>query len=162
MRAFLAVIGVSLVIGMVGAWTLVAAASQYTGTLRAFTSLEIRYQPGSFVWLDHEFERGQATIVFTNDSPAQARINGITLNLLFDGEFAGSNFGGAEAFTLARGESRSIVVELRVTSRDIRARGGSATLGLSGVVVASFSGIDRDVSLRIRDTIGQVAIVEEL
>jgi hypothetical protein len=162
MRAFLAIIALSMAIGVAGVWTLVDAASQYTSTLRAFTSLEIRYQPGSFVWTDPEFERGRATIVFTNNSPANARVNNVSLYLLFDGEFAGSGISGAETFTLARGESRSVVVEFIVISRGIQARGGSATLGLSGDVVASFSGIDRDVSLQVRHTIGQVATVEEL
>lgn len=161
MRAFLAVIGVSLVIGAAGAWTLVDAASQYTSTLRTFTQLEIRYEPDSFVWLDPEFNRGRATIVFTNNSPADARIDDINLNLLFDGEFAGSNYGSTAPLDVARGESQAVEVEFQVTSRSIQSRGGSAVLGLGGSVVVKFRGIERNLGLRVRGTIGQVSTVEE-
>ncbi|HUG15552.1 MAG TPA: hypothetical protein VMM78_11120 [Thermomicrobiales bacterium] len=161
MRAFLAVIGVSFAVGAAGAWTLADALSQYTSTLRTFTELEIDYQPGSFVWLDPEFSHGRATVVFNNGSPSNARIDNINLNLLFDGEFAGANYDGTDGFTLARGEARAVEVEFRVTTLSIQHRGGSSTLGLSGSVVVEFSGIERELALRVRRTIGPVATVEE-
>jgi hypothetical protein len=160
MRAFLAVIVASLAIGVAGVWTLVDAVSQYTSTLRTYTQLEIRYEPESFVWLDADFSRGRATITFTNNSPSGARVTNVNLNLLFDGEFAGSNYGGISEFAVARGETYVLEVEFQVTSRSIQPQGGSAVLGLSGGVVVKFSGIERELALRVRGTIGQVSTVE--
>jgi hypothetical protein len=47
-----------------------------------------------------------------------------------------------------------------VTSRSIQAQGGSAQLGLRGSVVVHFNGIERELALRVRGTIGQVDTVE--
>jgi hypothetical protein len=160
MRAFWAVVLASVLIGLAGVLALALAVGEYTGTLRTYTRLEVRYEPGSFVWLEPDYSRARATLVVTNHSPADARIDDIRLSVYFDGEFAGTAYDPPPGFAVARGETRAQEVELQITSRGIQAQGGSARLTLSGSVVADFTGVERELQLRVRGTVGQVSTVE--
>jgi hypothetical protein len=153
-------LALSVVCGLVGGWSLWEAANQYSGTLRSYTQLNIAYQPGSFVWLEPDYSRARLAMVVTNGSPADATVQTLNVHLLFDGEFAGTNYETTPPFTVDRGASREVVVELQVTSGSIREQGGAARLSLAGAIVARFSGIQRELALRVRDDIGVVDRVE--
>jgi hypothetical protein len=160
MRAFWAVVIASVVVGVGGVLTLALAVGEYTDTLRTYTRLEVRYEPDSFVWLEPDYSRARATLLLTNNSPANARITDLNLSLYVDGEFAGTAYERPAAFDVARGATIALPVEMQVTSRGIQAQGGSARLSLGGRIVADFSGVERELVLRMRGNVGQVDRVE--
>ena len=157
MRGFWSVMTVSAVVGLLGVWSLWDAAEQYTSTLRTYRELEVAYQPGSFVWLDVDYGRARLALVITNGSPVDATIQTLDVHLLFDGEFAGSNYGGFEPLPVPRGESRAIDIELTMTRPSLQPRGGTAELRLGGGIVARFEGIQRPFALDVRGTIDRAA-----
>lgn len=159
MRAYGAVTLLATIIGLIGAWSLWDAATQYTGTLRTYRQLAVTAEPGSFVWLDAEFQRARVDVVLTNHSPADATVDTLDLHLLFDGEFAGSNYSGYSPTPVSSGEARTVRVELQVTAGSLQPQGGTATLALGGAITARFGGIDRPLTLNVRAPVGQVGWV---
>lgn len=81
MRAFWAVLAVSLALGVAGLVSLVAAMSEYNSTLETYTQLSIRYEPDSFVWVEPDFGAATTRMVVTNDSPADAVVENLNVFL---------------------------------------------------------------------------------
>lgn len=156
MRAYLSIIALSVLLGIGGIVGLSDAVSDYTGTLRTYTQIDVSYEPGTFEWLEADFNRARLTITFQNDSPVQAVIEELDLFLRFDDRFAGANYNRFDDVVIPPGESRSVVQELEVTSNTIQAEGGSATLSLGGSMSIRFAGIERGLTLDVADTIGVV------
>jgi hypothetical protein len=151
---------VSLVVGLLGGWSLWAAASQYNSTIETYTEIDIAYQPGSFVWLDPTFHDARLTMVVTNDSPADATVQNLDVFLRFDGEFAGTNYARFAPLVVERGASRAIELEIQVSTPSVQARGGTAMLTLDGSSTIDFDGIRRELTLNVNDEIGVVPWME--
>ena len=123
MRAFWAALAVSLVLGIAGIISLVSAVSEYTSTLETYTELSIRYEPDSFQWLAPDFRAARLRMVIINDSPANATVENLNTYLRFDGDFAGTNYDRFPPLEVPRGESRTVELELLITTPSIPAEG---------------------------------------
>jgi hypothetical protein len=157
MRGYWSIVALSVLAGMLASWSLWDAAEQYSSALRTYRQLEVTYQPGSFRWLAADFGQARVTLTIANHSPADATIESLDVELLFDGAFAGSNYGGFRPLAVPRGESRVVEVELTVTAGSLQPGGGTAALSLGGAVVSRFEGIRRAIALDVGATIGTVA-----
>ena len=156
MRAFWAALVVSLVLGVAGLVSLVAAMSEYNSTLETYTELSIRHEPGSFEWVEADFGAATTRMVITNDSPANALVENLDIFLRIDGEFAGTNYERFPPLDVPKGESRTVTLELLVTTPSIQAGGGTEPLSLDGSARVQFEGIERDLNLNVREQIGVV------
>ncbi len=159
MRGFWAILLVTVLVGIAGMWTLAAGASQYTNTVRTYTTLRIEYVPDSFTWLDPDFNGATVSLRFVNHSPAVAHIDPLKFNVavLFDGVFAGRFYERIERFSVPRGESVEITVPIRITNPEVRALGGTAQLRLSGNSSVAFEGVEAPWMFGIFDRMGQVS-----
>lgn len=156
MRAFWAALAVSLVLGVAGLVSLVAAMSEYNSTLETYTQLSIRYEPDSFEWVEDDYGAATARMVITNDSPADALVENLNVFLRFDGEFAGTNYERFPPLEAPEGESRIVTLELLVTTPSIQAGGGTARLTFDGSARVQFEGVERALSLNVREQVGVV------
>ncbi len=156
MRMFLAALAVSLALGVAGLVSLVAAMSEYNSTLETYTQLSIRYEPDSFEWVEPDFGAARTRMVITNDSPADAIVEDLSVFLRFDGEFAGTNYDRFPALEVPQGESRVVTLDLLVSTPSIQAEGGTARLPLDGSASVQFDGIERDLNLNVNERIGVV------
>jgi hypothetical protein len=156
MRAFWAALAVSLILGIAGTISLVAAVSEYNSTLETYTQLSIRYQPDSFVWVEPDFSAATTEIVIVNDSPADAFVENLNVFLRFDGEFAGTNYERFPGIEVPKGETRVVTLNLGVSAPSIQAQGGTAELSFTGSARVQFDGVERDLQLNIREQVGVV------
>jgi hypothetical protein len=156
MRAFWAALAVSLALGVAGLVSLVAAMSEYNSTLETYTQLSIRYEPDSFVWTEPDFSAATTRMVIVNDSPADAVVENLNVYLRFDGEFAGTNYERFTPVEVPEGESRTVSLDLIVSTPSIQAQGGTAQLSFTGSASVQFEGIERDLNLNVRERVGVV------
>jgi hypothetical protein len=156
MRAFWAALVVSVVMGVAGIVSLVAAMSDYTSTLETYTQLSIRYEPESFAWTDPDFGAATTRVAIVNDSPADAVVENLNLFLRFDGEFAGTNYERFAPVEVPNGETRIVTLNLEVSTPSIQAQGGTARLSLDGSATVRFEGVERDLRLNVNERIGVV------
>jgi len=156
MRAFWAALAVSLILGIAGAVSLVAAVSEYNSTLETYTELSIRYEPDSFVWTEPDFSLATTRMVIVNDSPADATVESLNVFLHFDGEFAGTNYERFPGVEVPKGETRVVTLNLQVSTPSVQPRGGTAQLSLAGSARVKFERVERDLHLPVRERIGVV------
>ena len=156
MRAFWAVLAVSLALGVAGLVSLVAAISEYNSTLETYTELSIRYEPDSFVWVEPDFSAATTRIVIVNGSPADAVVENLNVFLRFDGEFAGTNYERFPGVEVPKGETRVVTLDLLVSTPSIQAEGGTAELSFTGSASVRFDGVERDLHLNVRERVGVV------
>jgi hypothetical protein len=156
MRAFWAALAVSLALGVAGLVSLVAAMSEYNSTLETYTQLSIRYEPDSFVWTEPDFSAATTRMVVVNDSPADAVVENLNVYLRFDGEFAGTNYERFAPVEVPKGESRTVSLDLLISTPSIQAQGGTAQLSFTGSASVQFEGIERDLNLNVRERVGVV------
>jgi hypothetical protein len=156
MRAFWAALAISLALGVAGLISLVAAMSEYNSTLETYTELSIRYEPDSFVWTEPDFSAATTRMVIVNDSPADAVVENLNVYLRFDGEFAGTNYERFAPVEVPKGESRTVSLDLVISTPSIQAQGGTAQLSFTGSASVQFEGIERDLNLNVRERVGVV------
>ena len=156
MRAFWAALAVSLALGVAGLVSLVTAVSEYNSTLETYTELSIRYEPDSFSWVAPDFSAATTQMVIVNDSPADAYVENLSVFLRFDGEFAGTNYDRFPGIEVPKGESRVVTLDLQVSTPSVRPEGGTAELSFAGSARVQFDGVERDLHLPVRETIGVV------
>ncbi len=147
----------TLVVGIGGLAAGLRAFSTYGDAAEAFTTVELVYVPDSFEWQSDDFETGTATFRLVNASRFPADVEGFSVALYFDGEFAGSDYGTWEPVVVSAGESREFSSEFTVASNSIQAEGGTANLSFSGQVLVRFAKFEQPLSFRFRGAIGQVA-----
>ena len=151
----------SLVIGLTGAWFIYDASSSYISTTRAYTSVNVSYERGSFIWLDPEFGRAYAEVTINNDSDSDITVTTLTLYLYFDGEFAGARYTPWEPVNIARGESLTVPTEFTVATASIQGRGGTGNLSLGGNIALEFADIREPLTFSLSGNIGQVSEVRD-
>ncbi len=151
---------VSLVIGLAGVWLVYNAASTYVAATRAYANVDVRYEQGSFVWLDPAFESGRADVTIHNNSDTDVTVTTLDLHLYFDDEFAGSRYTTWEPLDIPKGTTATVPTEFKVAISRIRPLGGSATLLLNGSITLEFAGVNEPLTFPLRGTIGQVSEVE--
>lgn len=156
MRAFWAALAVSLLLGIAGTISLVAAVSEYNSTLETYTELSIRYEPDSFVWVEPDFSAATTRVVIINDSPADAFVENLNLFLRFDGEFAGTNYERFPGIEVPKGETRVVTLNLGISTPSIQSQGGTAELSFTGSARVQFEGVERDLQMNVRERVGVV------
>ena len=156
MRAFWAALAVSLILGVAGTISLVAAVSEYNSTLETYTQLSIRYEPDSFAWVEPDFSAATTRMVIVNESPADAFVENLNVFLHFDGEFAGTNYERFPGIDVPKGETRVVTLNLSVTTPSIQPQGGTAQLSFTGSARVEFDGVERDLQLNVREQVGVV------
>ena len=100
----------SFIVGAIGLWSYVTAIQDYRRTAGAYTSVDAEFIPGSFVWLDADYETAEADFVITNDSQADATVDFLILRLYFDGEFAGAQYRPWSPVDIPRGSEQVVTV----------------------------------------------------
>ena len=156
MRAFWAALAVSLMLGVAGLVSLVAAVSEYNSTLETYTQLSIRYETDSFAWVEPDFSAAQMRMVITNESPEDAVVENLNTYLRFDGEFAGTNYDRFPPLEVPQGETRVVTLDLLVSTPSVQPLGGTANLSIDGSATVRFDGVERDLRLNVRERIGVV------
>lgn len=152
------VLGVAVLTGVIGAWSLRDAVGQYVDTSRAYAAVTMDYQPGSFTWLEPDGERAGFTLVVVNGAPRAATVESLDVNLYFGDDFAGTNYAAFTPVTLAAGETQTIAVTITVTAKSKLPLAGSTALSLDGTTIFRFEGIQRARGLNVSDTIGIVPL----
>jgi hypothetical protein len=152
------VLGVALLLGLAGAWTLSDGVSEYVDTSRAFAAVTIDYKPGSYVWLEPDGESARLTLLVVNDAPRAVTVESLDVNLYFGEDFAGANYADFAPISLARGEAREIELTMLITSKSKLPLAGSIEMYLRGTAIFRFAGIARARGLDVSDTIGVVPL----
>lgn len=146
--------------GLLGAWFAQDAFRQYLDATEAFTDVSMEYEPGSFVWLDPEFDVGQARLTIINDSSHDVVVAHMSIFLDFDGKFAGAHYEPWEDVEIAAGESHTFTAVFTITANSIQPRGGEAELRIRGAMNLEFEEIEEPYSVRFQGDIGQVGWTE--
>jgi hypothetical protein len=152
---------VSFLLGAFGFWFSADAVAQYLNTARSFTSVYAVYVEDSFEWLDPEHERARAEVTIINDAPNDVDIAYFSLNLYFDGDFAGARYEPWERFVIPAGEQATFEVPFQVPIAHQRPRGSEAEIRLRGQMRLEFEGIERPMNVRVSGTIGVVPYEED-
>ncbi len=155
------IILVSILLGAFGAWFSADAVGQYLNTARSFASVDARYVEDSFVWLDPEHERATADFVITNESDNDARLSYFAIMLYFDGQFAGARYDQWEPIDIPAGDSVTVEINFLTSITQIRPEGSDAELSVRGQLRLDFEGIERDMTVPARGTIGRVPYQEQ-
>jgi hypothetical protein len=151
----------SLLIGITGIGFIYSATSTYVSTTRAYTSVDVVYERGSFVWLDPEFSQAEADVTILNRSETDITVTMLTLYLYFDGDFAGARYTPWERVDIPQGESLTVTTLFTVATARIQPRGGTGNLTLGGQIGIEFDGIREPLAFRLSGNIGQVSEVRE-
>ena len=152
---------VSLVIGLAGVWFVYDASSSYIAATRAYTSVDLQYEEGSFVWLDPAFERGRADLTIHNNSDSDVTVTLLDLYLYFDDEFAGARYSTWEPLDISAGTSETVTTVFEVAISRIRPLGDTAELRLGGSTTLEFENVSEPLTYSLGTTIGQVSEVEQ-
>lgn len=151
---------VSLAVGLAGVWFVYDATSTYVAATRAYASVDVRYESGSFIWLDPEFERGRADVAIHNASDTDLTVALLQLHLYFDEEFAGSRYTAWKPLVIPSGDTAIVTTEFDISISRLRPLGDTAELRLSGSITLEFDGVNEPLTFPLRGTIGQVSEVE--
>jgi hypothetical protein len=151
----------SLIIGLTGTWFIYDATSTYVSAARAYTSVDVVYERGSFIWLEPDFGRAYAEITIHNRSESDITVTTLSQYLYFDGEFAGARYTPWQPVDIARGESLTIPTEFTVATARIQPRGGTGHLSLGGMISIEFNDVKQPLTFRLSGNIGQVSEVRE-
>lgn len=155
------IILVSIVLGIVGTWLSADAVGQYLNIARSFASVNAEYVDDSFVWLDPDYERGRAQFNVRNDSDNDALLDYLSMNLYFDGQFAGARYAQWDPVEIPAGESVTVEVPFFVSISERRAEGGDSELSVQGQLRLNFDNIERDMTVRTSGTLGEVPYEEQ-
>jgi hypothetical protein len=161
MRPNIYVLIVSVLLGAFGFWFSADAVGQYLDTSRSFTSVHARYVPDSFKWLDPEHQEASAQFTFINDAPNDVTLAHLSLNLYFDGVFAGARYAPWERFEIPAGEEETNEVTFLTSIAHLREQGSDAELSLRGQMRLEFEGIERPLNVRISGPVGVVPYEED-
>ena len=151
----------SLVLGLAGSLFIWSAASSYISTTRAYTSVDVIYERGSFIWLEEDFGSAYAEVTIDNRSESDITVTSLSLYLYFDGEFAGARYTPWEQISIAEGESATIPTEFSVAAASIQGQGGTGNLSLGGNISIEFAEVREPLTFRLGGDIGQVSEVRE-
>lgn len=151
----------SLAIGLVGTWFLYEATSTYVDATRAYTSVDVVYERGSFIWLEEDFGSATADVTIENRSASDVTVTQLAIHLYFDGEFAGSRYTPWEPLEIPSGESRTVTTEFSVATARIQRRGGTGFLSLGGNIALEFADVNQPLTFDLSGDIGQVSEVRE-
>lgn len=154
------VILVSVLLGVFGIWFSAQAVGQYLNTVRSFSNVELEYIEDSFTWEDPGHERAHAEFVMRNQSENEATISYLALNLYFDDDFAGARYQPWDPIVVPAGESVTVEVPFLVSIENLRPAGSEADLRVSGEMRLEFEGIQRDMTVRVVESIGRVPYEE--
>lgn len=146
--------------GVFGVWFAQDAFRQYIDATEAFTNVSMEYEPDSFVWVDPEFDVGQANLTIINDSDHAVVVEHMSMFLDFDGRFAGAHYDPWEDVEIPAGESYTFTAEFTITANSIQSRGGEAELGIRGTMGLEFDEIDEPYTVRFQGDIGTVGWTE--
>jgi hypothetical protein len=149
------VILVSLALGAVGIWFTVDALQQYFNVTRSFTSVHIEYVDETFVWDDAAYEHGTGAFRITNNAPNDVVIAHVTVNLFFDGQFAGGRYQPWERIAISSGESADIEMPFFISIAPQRERAENADLSVSGQMRLEFDGIEQGMTVRFNEQLGE-------
>lgn len=152
---------VSVLIGLAGSWFAYDAAATYVAATRAYSAVDVRYVPDSFVWADPAFGSGRADFVIHNGSESDVTITTLTLHLYFDGEFAGSRYTTWDPLEIPKGTDATVTPEFTVSISRLQPQGGTAALGVHGNITVEFKDVKEPLTFPLRGTIGQVSKVEQ-
>lgn len=161
MRINRGVLLLSLLLGVAGGWAIVNATTTYVDTTRAYTSVDVLYERGTFVWLENDYSRAVADVTIENRSDTEVRVTFLALHLHFDGAFVGSRYTPWEPLNIRSGESRTVTTEFSVATAGIGDRGGEGALSLGGNIALEFAGVNEPLTFPLSGTIGQVSEVRE-
>lgn len=151
----------TLIVGIAGSWFLWSAVSTYVSTTRAYTSVSVAYERGSFIWLEQDYGSAYAEVTIHNRSASDITVTNLSLYLYFDGDFAGARYTPWERINISRGESVTIPTEFSVATASIQDRGGTGNLSLGGNIAIEFADIREPLTFRLGGNIGQVSEVRE-
>jgi hypothetical protein len=151
---------ISLLLGVAGAWLSADAVGQYLNAARSFASVNATYVDGSFAWEDPQYERATAQFEIVNDSDNDARLVHFSINLYFDGRFAGARYAPWDAIDIPAGSSVTVDIPFLVSISELRPEGGDAELSVSGQLRLEFENVGRDMTVPARGTIGHVPYQE--
>lgn len=151
----------TFIIGIAGSWFLYDAVSTYVSTTRAYTSVDVRYERGSFIWLEEDFGSAYAEVTIDNRSASDITVTNLSLYLYVDGEFAGARYTPWDNVNINRGESLTVPTEFSVATASVQDRGGTADLGLGGQISIEFADVREPLTFRLSGNIGQVSEVRE-
>lgn len=151
----------SLVLGLAGIWFIWSASSSYISTTRAYTSVDVIYERGSFIWLEEDFGSAYAEVTIDNRSESDITVTSLSLYLYFDGEFAGARYTPWEQVSIAQGESLTIPTEFSVATASIQRQGGTGNLSLGGNISIEFAEVREPLTFRLGGDIGQVSEVRD-
>ena len=151
----------SLVIGLVGSWFIYEATSTYVDATRAYTSVDVVYERGSFIWLEEDFGSATADVTIENGSASDVTVTNLAVYLYFDGEFAGARYTPWEPLDIPTGESRTVPTEFSVATARIQSRGGTGFLSLGGRISLEFADVNEPLTFGLSGDIGQVSEVQE-
>lgn len=152
---------ISLVIGLTGTWFIYDATSTYVEATRAYTSVDVVYERGSFIWLEEDYGSATADVTIENGSASDVTVTQLTLHLYFDDQFAGSRYTPWEPLDIPTGESRTVTTEFSIATARIQHRGGTGFLSLSGNIALEFADVNEPLTFRLSGDIGQVSEVRE-
>lgn len=154
------IILVSVVLGIAGAWLSADAVGQYLNAARSFASVHAIYVEDSFTWEDAQHENASAEFVITNDSDNDARLAHFSVNLYFDGRFAGARYAQWEPVEIPAGTSVTVDAPFIVSISELRPQGSDAELSVQGQMRLEFENVGRDMTVPARGTIGYVSYQE--
>ena len=151
----------SLVIGLAGSWFIYDAVSTYVSTTRAYTSVDVSYEQGSFVWLEEDFGSAYAEVTVHNRSQSDITVTNLTLYLYVDGNFAGARYTPWDPVDIEKGDSITVPTEFSVATASVQPRGGSGNLSLGGNIALEFADVREPLTFNLGGDIGQVTEVRE-
>jgi hypothetical protein len=154
------IILLSLLLGAAGAWFTADAVGQYLNTARSFASVHAQYVEDSFVWEDPQHERAHVRFRITNNSDNDANLSHFSVNVYFDGTFAGARYDQWEAIEIPAGETIEVESPILISISELRPQGSEAEISMNGRLRLEFEGIERPMTVPTRGMIGQVPYEE--
>jgi hypothetical protein len=145
----------TLVVGLVGAWTFRDAASDYTDAIRAYTRVTVEARAGSFAWTAPDYGAATLTLTLVNDSAHDATAESLDAQLRFDGSFAGSNYAPFTPVLVPAGASRDVTLVLTITTNDHASVAPGADVTVDGTAVFRFAGIKPSRSVDLYADLGR-------
>jgi hypothetical protein len=150
----------SCVAGVIGLVMLTGAFMEYRDSVRAYSRVEVTYDPGSVVW-DTSNRQMELTlrIAIINRSSATVTAEYLDLRLYTNGVFAGADYDDWQPIAIPALFSEERTVSLEVSNpalQDQIAQGQfrQSTLTIRGEVRLRFAGIERPLTQRVSLALG--------
>ncbi|MEZ4522325.1 MAG: hypothetical protein R3A46_11885 [Thermomicrobiales bacterium] len=156
MRINPVILAATMLVGIFGIVFGVRAFTTYDDASEAFTRVELQYIPDSFKWQDPEYDQAVASFRVVNGSSFRADVEGFSVSLRFDGEFAGTDYDIWPGLIVPGNESREFQMQFSVTTNSIQDQGGTADLSFTGQMLVRFEEFEQPLSFRFRGGMGKV------